>query len=344
MASGIRSKMGAGLKDRTKESFGRKDKSGMFKDYLDPSKTEGLVKFNPGKGTWIIDIIPYYAGSNDPFNKKGEVAYVLDILVHTQVGPADDRIVCPVQYGRPCPICEEIKRLNTAGADYKTEIKPLSAKRRTMYNVIVRENPEEEKKGMQLLEISHYFLEKNIAALTKNPRKGGYIVFSDPDTGKSVSFRRTGVGAESTAYDAYQFIDRPEPISDAELEAARCLDDLIVVKSYEEIEEIFNARRKPEEAPDNSGESEGAGEEVVTPPRAGRKPPVVEPPDEGDDGDEDVVEEKTAPPVRGARRGTRKNTPVCPVEEGTLGVTLDEFVECDSCDHYDACADAVANA
>ena len=334
MGVGIRGKMKAGLGDRTKESFERKDDSGKFKDYFNRSKMEGIPRFNPGKGTWVIDIIPYEAGSKDPFNKKGDASYVLDILVHLGVGPAEDRIVCPAQYGKPCPICEEIKRLNNDGADYKSTIKPLVAKRRTMYNVIVRENPDEEKKGVQLLEISHFFLEKNIAALVKNPRKGGYIVFSDPDTGKSISFRRTGVGKESTAYDAYQFIDRDNVISDAELEAARCLDDLILLRDYDEIYALFHVSTAPKEE-----EPEDDEEDVPEPPKKStRKAPAAKE-DEPEDDEEDVPE----PPTR--KKATRKApAAVCPVEEGTLGVTLDEFVECDTCDLYDACTSAVEAA
>ncbi len=327
-----RDKMRSSLQKGTEDSYRRKDGSGQFKTYFDDVKMDGVPKFNPGKGTWIIDIIPYEVGENDPHNNPGDYAYVLDVLVHMGIGPADERIVCPAQFNRPCPICEKVKELNNSGADYKTEIKPLVAKRRTIYNVIVRENHEEEKKGVQVMEMAHFFLEKNIAALSKNPRKGGYIVFSDPDVGKSISFRRTGVGAENTAYDAYQFVDRPEVISDAELEGARCLDDLISIRDYDDILSIISAHKPKQEE-----------EEAPAPPSRSTSRRNIhkeeEHQDEQQEEEKQQEEEAPTPPPRSAKAGTKLK---CPVKGGVFGDSLDEFEECNECSLYDACEKEMA--
>jgi len=340
-----REQMKAGLGDRTKEAYDRKDSGGLFKSYLKDSLLEErkVSKFNPGKGQWIIDIIPYVAGDRDPLNKEGESAYVLDILVHMGVGPADERVVCLSQYNKPCPVCELIKQMQSEDADYKTEIKPLVAKRRTLYNVIVRENAEEEKKGVQLLEMAHFFLQKNISALSKNPRKGGYIVFSDLDEGKSIGFRRTGVGPENTAYDAHQFIDRPEPITDAEWQAAQCLDEFIVIREYDDIKSMLVGGKKKKE----TTQEEEPAPPVKTRRSFNQKPEEEETPEQEEQGNEGTEEEESAPPPP-AKTGTKKTrkpaASVCPVEGGVFGSSFDEFVECDTCVFVESCADAAAKA
>jgi len=235
----------------------------------------------------------------------------LDINVHMGIGPTEERIVCLAQFKKPCPICELIKAKKDRQEDYKAKIKPLVAKRRCLYNVVIRENAEEEKKGVQLFEISHFFLQKHISALSKQPRTGGYIVYSDPDTGKSIGFNRTGVGADNTAYEAYQFIDRPGPITDDELESARCLDELITILSYDEIYSILHAA-KPESS---SNEEEEQGEEG---------------PPEREISKEAAKETKPS--------GTKGEELVCPVEGGIFGKSNDEFPECNDCDIYRACA------
>lgn len=305
MAS-VREQMRAQLSEQTKAAHSRKDGAG-FKNYLDVTKTEKIPKFNPPKGETILDIIPYFAGKYDPNAPEGSSVFHLDINVHMGIGPTEERIVCLAQYKKPCPICELIKAKKDKQEDYKTKIKPLVAKRRCLYNVIVRENAEEEKKGVQLFEISHFFLQKHISALSKQPRTGGYIVYSDPDTGKSIGFNRTGVGADNTAYEAYQFIDRPAPISDEELDSARCLDELITILTYDEIYSILHAA-KQETSPEGTEtpEAEGPPERQVS----------VEKPKVTEKGDE----------------------PKCPVEGGIFGKSNDEFEECNDCDFYRACA------
>ena len=61
----------------------------------------------------IIDIIPFIAGENYPTKidkrhaiKKGDYVYLLELYVHTNIGPGKEWIVCPTKnYGNSCPIC-----------------------------------------------------------------------------------------------------------------------------------------------------------------------------------------------------------------------------------------------
>jgi len=331
-----RERMKQDLGGKTKEAYERKDTGGLFKSYLNESllNERKVSKFSAGKGTWIVDIIPYTVGDNDPLNKKGDTAYVLDVMVHMGVGAADDRIVCLSQYNLPCPVCELIKKKQADNEDYKTCIKPLVAKRRTLYNVIVRDNPDEEKKGVQLFEIAHFFFQKTIAALSKNKRSGGYVVFSDPDDGKSISFERTGTGAENTAYGAHKFEDRPEPITDAELDAATTLDDYLVIRDYDDIYSVLHGGKGA-----SGDDTEGTDNEEGTEEETEQEERVVDPPK----SNEQVAE----PPVGTKKTGTKKKRTdasiECPVADGTFGDSFDEFSECDTCEFSGPCSEAAAS-
>ncbi len=311
----MREKMRGKLKERTQESHKNRDSGGSIKTFFNKDKMEEVTTWWAGKNDHIIDIIPYFAGTNDPRNKEDEPSYVLDIEVHRFVGPMEEMVICPEQYGDPCPICEEARRLNRAGADWKKSVKPLKPGRRAVYNVIVRDGGDMEKKGVQVFEIAHWFMEKHLAKIAKDPRGGGFVVFSDPDDGRSVSFERTGVGSDNTGYSGHRFVDRPEPITDDELDGAYCLDDLIDIKSYEEVYEVFYG--KP-----SSSESE-----------------VDEPSKESEAVDEEGSEDKTTTKrKKGKRKKGRKEVveEVCP-QGGVIGEDIDDYEECDGCPLYPRC-------
>lgn len=334
-ASAMRAQFKQTLQQKTEQSYKTKDdNASTFRDYFNKDKMEGIKLYRVPKGdrTVVLDVIPYFAGDNDPKNKPGDPVYCLDINVHNNIGPMNDKIVCLSQYGKPCPVCEESERRRAAGEDYDSRIKPLKASRRTIYNVAIRDNGDEEKKGIQVFEIAHFFLEKKIAGISKNPRTGGIIVFSDPDEGKSISFTKRNPSKDTVEYSAHQFLDRPAPITDAELNAAYQLDQLINVLSYKEIDEILYAT--PDET--EGGDAEAGKESVPETQAQTQNPP-----------------EPAELPARGPARQRPPETPapeqqgtasgdVCPMG-GTMGKNIDEYSECVNCEVYDRC-NALAEA
>jgi len=328
----MRDKMRDKLKERTKESHKNRDSGSGIKNYFNDEQMSEVTTWWAGKGDHIIDVIPYFAGVHDPRNKEGEPAYVLDVEVHRAVGPMEEMVVCPEQFGDLCPICEESRKRSHEGADYKKDIKPLKAGRRVMYNIVVRDGGEMEKKGVQVFEIAHWFMEKHLAKISKDPRGGGFTVFSDPDEGKSVSFERTGTGAENTGYSGHRFVDRPEPITDDELDSAHCLDDLIEIKDYDEIYEIFHGK----ESDNKESDVQPAREE----PEAGAEAePEVEAGAEAEPEVELTAKEKAAKRKKAKRaRAAKKKTVECP-HGGIIGEDIDELDECDACAIYDQCND-----
>ena len=245
--SRFRSKQGSAKEEmlnRTEESQKRQGGSGKWNDYLvEDFKGD---KFVATEGDHLIDIIPYLAGSQDPKLNEGDRSYMVDVYVHQKVGVNEDSVLCPAANyrGQKCPICEHLAKMQQSKAFTDDELKAFKTKRRVLYNVICYDNPEQESKGVQVWEASYHLTENEILSIARNRRGGGHIPFADPDDGKSIDFYREGTGA-NTRYKGYKFVDREEVISDDDLDAAYCLDELLDIKTYDEIEELFRTTAPP---------------------------------------------------------------------------------------------------
>jgi len=109
----------------------------------------------------------------------------------------------------------------------------------------VHDTREEEKKGIQIFEASHFFMEEKIEEIAKLPRGGGYENFSDPDKGKLLAWTRKGAGKENTQYLGHRFIEREYPIPDRILDQSFSLDQVVNMHpSYEELEKEFKGTLK----------------------------------------------------------------------------------------------------
>jgi hypothetical protein len=223
---------------QTEQQYKHRD-SRAFRDIFDPDKTEGLEFFKPQQGANFGDIIPFPVGPRHPevaVRKKmkvGQRAYVLEVWRHGNVGPNNDQWICLARtYGKPCPICE-FRQTDQPGADDKE----LTPKRRSVFAWWDRKA---EDKGVQVWEIAHYFMDKQLQARVINPKTGAKINFSHPSKaeGKHISFDLAikGINRE---YTGHQFVDRDEGIPKWVLDQAPCLDDLLYVPTYEEVEEAF---------------------------------------------------------------------------------------------------------
>lgn len=301
-----RKKWREGLKKKQKESYDRRDDSGRFK----PIFIEGITKdkfWKPAKGEHQINIIPYFAGDNNPNTEKGEPTYLLDIWVHPKVGPNDDNYVCPSRnYNKPCPICEHQQELRDQGDYDETVVKDLSPKRRVLYNIECVDTPIEQAKGIQLFEVSHFSFEKPLTERSKLPRGGGFIYFADPDEGKVISFeieegtfKKGNTVMKKVDYKSFQFIDREEPISDELLQKAYVLDDIVEINDYDKIYEAFFC-----ESSENKE--------------------VVEKEEENKEDDIPMDFEKTISTSNVVEEDE------CPIEKG-FGKDFDQYMDCDEC-------------
>jgi len=295
---------------RQQEAIDTKDdmgKSSFGSIFLKEEIPEGMEIWRPEKGTHLIDIIPFEAGPQHPKESEGEVSYVVDIWVYTSVGAGGEVFVSQAKnYGEKDPIAEYIRQTTLELSQFND----LRAKRRTVYFVWVHDSPEEEEKGIQLWEVSHFFFELKIDNLNKSNPKGGSIAFSDPFEGMSISFNIDKTGTykdsrgkdrDSLGYTGHQFVVRdvkeiPDEIMAKVFPLDKCIE---MFPDYERVYEAFYGH------PYVEGEDAPAPQLRTPPPAADGEP----------GGDDD---------------GT------CP-HGHTIGKDSDEHPECGPCVKWDDC-------
>jgi hypothetical protein len=295
-----------GLEQAAKRSYETRDSFGESEDYL--KKGLKIQKWNAKVGEHLVNIIPYIAGPDCPNQEEGYATHVLDIWVHQRVGPSGTSHLCLAKnFKKPCPLCDLQREMRKDGGFSEDDIKALQPKRRTLYNVVCLDTLEEERKGVQIWEVSFHFMEKHLAQLAKNPKGGGFIPFQDPDTGKSISWTIESKGGSNREYVGHRFVDRDAEVSDEQLDDAQQLDQIVHIPSYEELLKVVSAVRG------NLGgehcEDEEEQQQLERAPKNERRPRKPEPepdPDEedlgGDDNgdDEGPWEEEPEPPRKPA--------------------------------------------
>lgn len=239
------------MQKRHDEAYKRKDDSGKFKTIFAALALDKIFKC--GEGDHSLDFIPYVAGPNDPHTAEGEWTYNLDVFVHRKIGVNEDDYLClNLNYGLPCPICEYQAKLQKQDDYDEDEVKALRPTRRVIYNVWCHDNDKEERRGVLLFNSSQYRFSSPLTEQSKKKKGGGYVYFADPDDGKIVSFRRIGMGPRNTQFVAFTFEDREGAIPDDILNQAVCLDKLLHIPTYDEIEKAFFGGEKGKEDSEES--------------------------------------------------------------------------------------------
>lgn len=302
------------------------------------------------KGRHDIDIIPYQAGSHDPMMKPGEWTYVLEVFVHNNVGPEENKVfICPFKtYGDPCPICEHRRELIERDAD-EDLIKSLAVSKypRSIYNIICHDDSRS-RNEVQVFNTSHFLFEKQlIEAAQSSPRQiedgePPIIDFADPDDGRGIIFTREGDG-RSTTFTGISFTKRKKAIPDSILEKAYILDDIIHIASYDEIYEAFwGQKREDVEDGDVEDESPRRGSSRRESPRerqstrgkSRREEPEEEPEDEESEDDDSYLNKNEVP-----KKSRKKNEVAegeCP-NGGVFGEDHEKLDECENCGMWEEC-------
>lgn len=294
------------LTARTEQSYNSRESSGKYNDYFTDDLP--LPKWFCNEGDHALDVIPFLAGDKHPNVAEGRPTHNVDLFVHFGIGVTESAYICPARMGKgKCPICEyqaELKKQKNYDEDY---VKSFNAKRRVVYNVLVYDTPKDEDAGMMIWEASHHLAEKNIMAIARNKRSGGFVKWASPDVGKTIEFTREGKGI-STKYVGFTFSDRedaqgnPVKITDEQLEEAIQLDQYLNILTYDELKEVLGDTTLPEE--DSPLEDEETYEEVEErTPSARRSRNVKEEMEEKEEIEE--IEEEEKPVARSRRRGRK---------------------------------------
>lgn len=246
------------LEKRVKE--GQDRRQGLQKNIIRAEIDVVNAKIKDGEH--ILDVIPYNAGTHDPLTEEGDPTYTFEYWAHTNVGSNNIMILCPQEmYGDPCYICDHRERLRQKGAD-EEKWKPLFPKRRNLYNIICYDRGEE-KRGVQLWDISYHYFEKFIIAISKKAGRGGKksktINFAHPEKGKSITFTIEPAKSKNDypTYLGFTFDDRDYNIEQDTLDEAQIIDEIIHIPNNDEIKNLFLGKKgKDSDGSDGDGDEE----------------------------------------------------------------------------------------
>lgn len=331
---GFRDKMKKMKKDLVKTTQESIDRGEDTPDYgsifIKENIPDGIGFWRPTFGEHLIDIIPFQTAGHDPKYEKGRWVYFIDVWVHMNVGNLYDQYVCQNRAFKEIdPMCEYLraKRLPT------DEWKKIAPKRRTIYLVWVHDTPEEEEKGIQIWEVAHWNFEKHLSKISKHPKGGAPIPFSDVVDGKSIAYEivKSGTftndqGKESDSMDfvGHRFVEREEEIPDEFGDRIFPLDGCIKFKpTWEEQEKAFPLSAEILLAPAPPSED-----------KQGDDTPIDDEPSK-----EEPKERKKKDPVEEEREPEETSDLECP-GGGTIGADLEKLPECNKCKIWDECADA----
>lgn len=288
------------------------------------NKPSDMRTFKFKKGPNRISIIPFVVSmANNPDGiDVGDAWYCTTVKVHMNIGAAGEAILCPSNFGKPCPICEHRRALMDEGAEWNDDsVSSLAPRKRQLFMII---NEDDDDKSVQLMESSY----KNFGELleTEIREDEEVAIFADPEDGMSLRCR----GIEKTfgknkyiGIDKITFEDR-DPLSDEAVNSALDLHKILKVYSYDE---IFSKLHVGNEEPET---------EEAPKPRGNKKVNKPEPEPEEDDSDSTEEEEQDSSDST-EESNQSENDSDCPHFGTNCG--YDDEV-CDECDNWRECRKA----
>ena len=206
-----------------------------------------------------LDIIPYEVGEGNPFADKGELYYERTFWVHRGIGDDQTSYVCSRKtIGEPCFPCEYRAKLMKDPEADEDLIKDLAPKERQLFNII---DTKDRDKGVQLWEISFHLFGKTLDREIKNSDEDdGYERFADLENGFTLKLgveeSHQGKASWFTVV-SVNFKPRKEDYDDDILEKTTCLDDILIIKEYDELKEIFlQTTDSDDDGDDDKGDKE----------------------------------------------------------------------------------------
>lgn len=227
------------LKYTSARGRAEKQAAGSTANYL--RIPDGVKMFKPKAGLIVLDILPFVAGKGNPWAEEGCIHWERTYFAHRGIGANQETYLCPrATAKKPCPVCEYRAKLRSEGNDDDEQtIKDLAEKQRQLFNIIDLKNPGE---GIQLWDMSYHCFGRALDARLRNSEEqDGWDQFFFLEGGFSLR-----IGLVEKSFGGYTFLeaesidfkprkDYPESI----LDETYCLDDLLILKPYDELKSAF---------------------------------------------------------------------------------------------------------
>lgn len=285
-----------------RERAKKKEQMGSFSaTYL--KLPQGATLFRPKAGIYLLDVLPFRAGKGNPFAQPGALHYERTFHLHGRVGADQNAYLCPrMTAKKPCPICEHRQHLtHKDAAENEDLIKDLAPRERQMFNIRNLKDPD---KGIQLFEISfHLFGRLLDARIRDSDEEDEWDLFYRLEGGLTLKVGfvdKTFGGRSFVEAETIDFKPRKEDYDEEVLDQVYGLDDLLRLRDYDELKEIFLESKeegddeeeedKPKsriktKARDNGEEAEDDSDEEEEEPKAKKKNRFAPDDDEDEDGD-----------------------------------------------------------
>lgn len=321
---GKKRKKKGGMRDRVKQNA--KESMSKGPSYL--ILPEGVELFDPeADKSYKLDILPYVVTDKkhlDPQAKVGELWYKKPIKIHYGVGADEIAILCPRTFGKSSPICEERNKVaNDPDGDDETA-KALKAKDRVLY--CIRPLNGKQKDKICIWDISYYNFQELLDEELNDDDNEEYRGFPEPEDGYTlkVRFKEKKFGKNTfLRANKINFVER-EDLDEEILEKVVNLDEILVLKSYDQIKKLFLEL-----------DDEDEDDEPDEKPK--RKPKKVEEDEEPDDDEEDEKPKRQR--KRPKKDEDEEDENKCPYNH-TFGEDHEMEDECDKCKVVKKCEDA----
>ena len=223
----------------------KQESQGASYGYLNLPKGVSVFKEKPG-GKSLLDFMPYEVTDPKHLDRDvendmavvGTLWYKKPFKIHRGVGEDNDTVVCPTTFGLKCPICDYRKKQMSDGAD-KDDTDAMKPKLRNLYCVIPHGDSKQEQEP-HIWDVSQYLFQKLLNEELKEDFDNE--VFPDLEEGLSLRIRfekKTFAGHEFAEASRIDFKERDEAYEESMLDDLPNLDDILTVKSYDELSAMF---------------------------------------------------------------------------------------------------------
>lgn len=267
----------------------------------------------------FLDVMPFIAGQHNPGFSAGEWAFECTYWVHKNFGANPrDSYVCPYMLTRhsegptaKCPICEHIAEQRRNPDADEQAIRDMSPKQRNLF--VVRNPVEWGENEFKVWDISYHLFYKMLEGVIRDldEDEQQFEEFADPTNGSTLKLgldERSFAGAKFYEVARASFKKRKSQYTDAVVEQTPCLDKMLKILSYKELQAVLVAEPEDESVEDaddvvNTDEAGDDSTDAVvhkqTKNSAARQPEPVTPPTPvpvadavADDDDDDEVDDE----------------------------------------------------
>jgi hypothetical protein len=204
---------------------------------------KGLQFFKPERDLHRLDFMMYLAGEGHPVVEPGEPYWERSFWTHRvpTVDGRTDRYICPYKtLRRACPICEQRAELSREPGN-EEEVKSLKASLRQLW--LVKDLDDEDYDGFKIWDVSQWHFGNLLKeVLDSADEDEDYDLFADPEEGLTMKIK---FGPPSAQYANYReptvisFKKRTKQYKEDIIEEAPCLDDMLIIKDYNELKATF---------------------------------------------------------------------------------------------------------